>query len=576
MPCAFKPSGEAGLLIIYGEAIDEDLNPKAVAASEFIRGHGPEGIVDVVPAYSTVLVLYQPWRLSWDDLLGFLQGTREVVEPDARGRVEPRVKVVPAVYGGEYGPDMEDVCAFGGLTEEEVITVHSGRQYRVYFLGFTPGFAYLGQVDNRIAVPRVKTPRQRIPTGSVALAGRQTGVYPYVAPGGWRLIGRTPLTLFRPQSDDPVFFAPGDMVRFERITEDEYHQMVPGETPEADEGMPDRPLARMLSPGLLTTVQDAGRMGSMHLGASRTGAADLTSFYWANILVGNERAEAGLEITALGPSLTFLGDAVIAITGADMEPTLDGEPVPAWQSVSVVKGSTLRFGAAKVGLRGYLAVAGGVDVPLQMGSRSTDTVAWFGGYRDRALKAGDVLGLRDAGAPGRARAQIGVAMRPALGPVATVRAVSGPQDDHFTDESRRMLESQEFAVRTDSDRMGLRLKGQRPIPHSGRGPDIVSEGICPGAVQVPGSGQPIVMLVNAQTTGGYAKIATVITPDLSVLAQARPGDRVKFRLVSVDEAQQATRDWWQSFEMPLDTGTARYLVEADGRRMVVEIRAGDQ
>ncbi len=571
---SFCASGEAGLLVTYGREIDDATNLRTVAAAEFIRRHGPAGIQDVVPAYASVLILYDPRQLEHGALLSFLKAQRQVTNPRASDLGRTRVRTLPTAYGGDLGPDMESVCSWSGLDAEQVAALHAAGRYRVYFLGFTPGFAYLGQVDPQIAVPRLETPRKQIPAGSVGLAGRGTGVYPYPAPGGWRLIGRTPVRLFDPGASEPVYFRPGDTVEFSPIEHGQYRQLTADAPAEPRQPPVVRPLARVEQPGLLTTLQDRGRVGSMHLGASRAGAADLRSLIWANSLVGNGPEAAALELTALGPTLHFVSPAVIALTGADMVPRLDGEPVPLWRSVAVATGSTLTMSSATSGLRGYLAVSGGFDAPLQLGSRSTDTVAWFGGRLDRPLRAGDLLGLARPGRPESVGQVVPADLVPTMEPSITVRAVPGPQHEHFTDESRRLLESCEFEVTGDSDRMGLRLRGSRPLPHSQLGPDIVSEGICPGAVQVPGSGHPIVMLSNAQTTGGYAKIATVITPDLGRLAQLRPGDGVGFSLVTVEQGQRLARAWWRDlsrgparvYRYRVDDGTRSVILELEGPR----------
>lgn len=267
----------------------------------------------------------------------------------------------------------------------------------------------------------------------------------------------------------------------------------------------------------------------MHLGVSRAGAWDLEALRRANGLLGNPPESAALEMTALGVGLVFFRDSVIALGGAETLPIIDGQPSESRGPVEVPAGSHLSLTPLSGGLRAYLAVQGGFDAPVMMGSRSTDTVAGFGGINGRALRTGDVLG-----SAGERRGQ------PVHGPrdgepastdgKFTVRAIVGPQLDHFSEKSLSALENQSFVVQPDSNRMGLRLKGQGRVPHGLRGPDIVSEGIIPGSIQVPGDGNPIIMGSNAQTTGGYAKIAVVLREDLYHLGQAKPGDEIRFLL----------------------------------------------
>ena len=290
----------------------------------------------------------------------------------------------------------------------------------------------------------------------------------------------------------------------------------------------------VLRPGPLTTVQDEGRFGFLAQGIGSAGAMDTRAWREGNALVGNTRGQAGLEMTVLGAQLRFDADTLCALTGADMPASLDGTPVPRYTAFIVRAGQTLTIGAAKSGCRGYLAAAGGIDVPPVMGSRSTDRRCSLGGFEGRALKAGDVLPV---GAPeGDIYSLAGRSLpAPVFESEVTVLAVPGPQTEPFTERGLRDFFSCAYTVTPDSDRMGLRLSGTAV---ENTGTDIISDGIVPGAVQVPRSGQPIVLMADRQTTGGYAKIAVVCSFELWKLAQCRPGDRVRFEAVTVQQAQQ--------------------------------------
>ena len=299
----------------------------------------------------------------------------------------------------------------------------------------------------------------------------------------------------------------------------------------------------IVSPGLLTTVQDLGRFGYQRYGIPVCGALDSASLRIANILVGNRDHLAGLEITAIGPTIRFMEETVIAVDGADLEPTLDGNPMPEWESVRASAGSVLSFGAPRDGVRAYLAVAGGIDVPLVMNSRATDLKGGFGGFEGRALRAGDFLSCGDsahptASAPNRLPPKI--SRQSTYGQEFTLRVVLGPQDDAFTRAGVSTLLNSEYTVSNDADRTGYRLDGP-VIEHIG-GFDIVSDGTALGSVQVPGSGTPIILLADRGTTGGYTKIATVISPDIGWLAQAMPGARIRFEAVPVEEAREIFLD----------------------------------
>ena len=299
----------------------------------------------------------------------------------------------------------------------------------------------------------------------------------------------------------------------------------------------------IIEPGLLTTVQDLGRRGFQRYGIPVCGALDSVSLRIANILVGNPEGAAGLEVTFMGPALRFTADAVFAVVGADFALEVDGRPARTWESVKASAGATLRLGQATDGLRAYIAVAGGIEVPSLMGSRSTDLKGGFGGFEGRALQAGDALpvghSLHVAGwTP--ASLPSGISRQPTYGQDFTIRATLGPQDGEFTDAGLNTLLSSEYTVSTQSDRMGYRLDG--PAVEHQSGADIVSDGSAFGSVQIPGNGQPIILLADRGTTGGYTKVATVIGPDIGLLAQAMPGARVRFAAVTVEEARDALRE----------------------------------
>lgn len=298
---------------------------------------------------------------------------------------------------------------------------------------------------------------------------------------------------------------------------------------------------KILSPGPLSTVQDAGRFGYMNTGFSPSGAMDAYSMKIANILVGNLPGEGVVEMTLMGMTVAFDGDAVIALTGADMQPYRNDEedPLPLYTAIEVHKGDVVKMGAATSGMRGYLAVAGGFDLPYVMGSLSTNLKCGLGGFQGRKLQVGDVLPLRqtlDLGLIGARH----TAPENNYKKEITVRVVLGPQEDHFTEKGIRTFLGSRYTVSGQSDRMGVRLEGKKI--ENKNGVDIISDGIATGAVQIPASGTPIIMMADRQTTGGYAKIATVISADLKRMAQACPGTRIRFMAVSGQEAVKLKKE----------------------------------
>lgn len=296
----------------------------------------------------------------------------------------------------------------------------------------------------------------------------------------------------------------------------------------------------VLDGGLLTTVQDLGRVGCQRYGVPVSGAMDAWALRAANRLVGNADGDAALEITAAGPALRFDEPTVVAVTGADLGALLDGRPAANWQAFAVATGAELTFSGSRDGMRAYLAVAGGIDVPLVLGSRSTLTNARLGGFKGRALAEGDRVPVGACAGPsplvGRRLPRDAV---PTYGHAHSVRVVMGPQDDAFTEAGLRDFLSETYTLTPQSDRVGCRFTGPR-IAHR-RGADIVSDGTAFGAVQVSGDGLPIVLMADRGTTGGYTKIATVASVDLSRIAQAAPGDRVRFVCVGVEDAQAQFR-----------------------------------
>lgn len=284
---------------------------------------------------------------------------------------------------------------------------------------------------------------------------------------------------------------------------------------------------KILDAGLLTTVQDLGRYGYQRYGVSVSGVADEFSAKVANTLVGNEHGEAVLETTLKGISVEFLADCVFAITGAQCDSTLNGEKIKLWKSYKAAKGDILKMGICKSGLRNYVAFAGGIDVPVVMNSKSTNLKAKVGGFNGRKLMVNDVISVN----PKHIETIVEFDSKyiPSYSKEIQVGVILGQQDDYFTDAGINTFFTETYNITQESDRMGIRLASVsgNVIEHK-NGADIISDGITFGAIQVPGSGQPIVMMADRQTTGGYTKIGNVISSDLVKLAQATPGTKVRF------------------------------------------------
>jgi antagonist of KipI len=309
----------------------------------------------------------------------------------------------------------------------------------------------------------------------------------------------------------------------------------------------------ILKPGLLTTIQDTGRFGFQKDGIIVSGAMDTFALRVANILAGNPQQQAALEITLTGPTIRFTEDHIIALTGADLSPAINGEAISLWRPILVKAGSILEFGQPKLGCRTYLAISGGFAIPKVMGSYSTYLRAGIGGFNGRALQTGDLIPCQDTTPQGTALLRESASALHAHGYTysswtpdpqrypdyqasPTIRAVYGQECELFTDMSREQLWSERFQVSLQSDRMGYRLQGvsltlTEPI-------ELISTAVAFGTVQVPPDGQPIILMADHQTTGGYPRIAQAISADLPILAQVVPGQTIQLQQVTLEEAQQ--------------------------------------
>jgi KipI family sensor histidine kinase inhibitor len=555
----WRPAGDTALLL-EAEGVAARL---AVA----ILTERVAGVVDVVAGARTVLVTTEPGVLELGELARRLLGLP--LPPDRPG--EAALAEIPVVYDG---PDLAEVAELTGLSADEVVARHVSGEYTVGWLGFSPGFGYLTGLDPALAaVPRLAEPRLRVPAGAVAIAAGLAAVYPSTSPGGWRLLGRTSAVLWDPGSDPPAVFAPGMHVRFRQVDELPHTAAPPPAT-----SQPGGPGIEVVRPGPLATVQDLGRPGYGHLGVPHSGAADAASLRLANRLVGNPDGAAGIEFTLGRAALRFPAGAWVAVTGAPASLTVEpgpeemaedgpgnGDPhhgagaadgaaatdVTHGTAFEVPAGGVLRVGAAQAGLRTYLAVRGGITVAPILGSRSADLrsglgpaplrpgdVLPVGALGPKSLTAAEVTGGVAGAGPAGGRVAAGqsgaVLVQPAAMPVAgepaVLRVVPGPREDWFAPDALRQLCAGTYTVTPASDRTGLRLDGPA-LPSAGRG-ELLSEGVAAGALQVPHGGKPILLLADHPVTGGYPVIATVVSADIGLAAQLRPGSELRFALAA--------------------------------------------
>lgn len=526
----FAPLGDGALVVTcVGEGADAAMEAAVKLAAAVTVARWP-GVVDVVPAYASVAVFYDSVAVGEDPYARLCDAIAALAaEVSKAGPSEPvgegRCVEIPVVYGGADGPDLGVVAEHTERGEDDVVTQHTAASYRVRAIGFAPGFPYLSGLPSDLATPRRATPRTKVPAGSVGIGGAQTGVYPLASPGGWQIIGRTPVKLFDPLRPEPALLRVGDKVRFCRT------EAVDGSAAETGPAAADRVEQhdiglRVVTAGMLTTVQDLGRVGHRAAGVPLSGVMDPRAARLANLLVGNEEDAAVLEMTLLGPELEFPHDMLIAVGGA----TFEG--CEAWRPRVVRAGQRIRFGAAERGCRGYLAIAGGIAVPRVLGSRSTYLRAGIGGWHGRGLRPGDTVPIAPVARAVAEHWWIDPRVLPAYHEAQTVRVVLGAQAGEFSDH----WADQTFKISPQSDRMGLRLAGE-PLERR-KGEELLSTPVAPGAVQVPPDGQPIILMADAQTMGGYPQLAHVAKVDLPLLGQTRPGDSVRFQVVPLEEAHQ--------------------------------------
>jgi KipI family sensor histidine kinase inhibitor len=522
---AVRPFGDRAILVEFANELSALANGQARALAHGM--HDVRGVQETIPTLRSALIVIDALQTDRDAIAAAAVDLAH--RPSPKASHTGRVIEVPVVYGGQAGPDLDEVATALNLSLRELISLHAGGEYTVYMLGFTPGFPYLGLLPEPLRVSRLATPRTRVPAGSVGIADAMSGVYPLQTPGGWRLIGRTPLRIYDPLAADPTLFQPGDRVRFVRVDDVDF----PSENTAPSLDKPVHPAFEVLEPGLFTTVQDLGRPGYRHLGMPASGAIDFDALRVANILVGNEPDAPAIECTTPGPALRMLDERWIALAGADLTATLDGTEIELCEPIRIRAGQEIRFGAPRKGTWVYLAFSGGIEAKATLGSAAT----YAAGRVGRRLARGDVLGVnRTQRRSVNLRAPEEV-MRIPESEIA-IRVIPGPQEAWFDDDAHSFYDAV-FRVTVQSDRAGIRLDGP-PIPR--REQEMLSDAMLPGAIQVPPDGKPIVILADGPTTGGYPKIGVVATADLPLLGQSRPGTRVRFVKTTVEQAIAALRE----------------------------------
>jgi KipI family sensor histidine kinase inhibitor len=496
-----SPYGQTAWAFDLGIDDAPDRAARTHAVARHVAARFPEA--DVVTGAGMVVVV---GSIPCEQVAAAAQAVVQAAEIAPPGKLHR----VAAAYDG---PDLNAVAKALGTTAEAVVAMHSGRDYLVELLGFLPGFAYLGELDPRLQLPRRPSPRPSIAAGSIGIAGAFTGIYPFASPGGWNLIARAlSVAPFDADRDPPMLFSPGDRVRFEPVSGPAEPERV-REREREREWERERERVRafeIVSAPACATVQDAGRAGQLGRGIPPSGPLDPAAFAAANRAVGNPAGTAAVEVPLGTLEFRALGAMGISVDGEPLRRMAAGDRCVVPSSARAVR---------------YLAVRGGIDVPPVLGARATLLVARIGGFGGRPLRRGDILPIGDDGACGRPDAT--VVADPPDG-AATLEIDPGPHLDRFPAGALPALLTGAFRVSRLGDRVGVRLEGGR-IPRDR--PDFaLPVPMIRGAVQVTTDGTPIVLGPDHPTTGGYPVIAVVRTGSQADLARRRPGQEVRFQL----------------------------------------------
>ncbi|OCG73552.1 urea amidolyase family protein [Microbacterium sediminis] len=564
------PAGVDGLIVEL-----DDLE-HALALYRALQADPIPGVAELIPAARTVYARFRPALVTAEEVAGEVR-SRTVA---AGGGQAGELVRIPVVYDGE---DLAEVAALVGMSVDEVVARHHAPTYSVAFTGFAPGFAYISGGDPALHVPRRSTPRTVIPAGALAIAGEFTGIYPRSSPGGWQLIGHTTEAMWDLRRDPPALLQPGARVEFVPTREQaagsaESAAVAPagsmgsataatpagsmgsaaavattGSSSEARSAEPrrversaaeSRPGLEILAAGPHALLQDLGRTGVASLGVSPSGAMDRGALRRANRLVGNHEAAPAIEAALGGLELRARGPVTIAVSGAPaplLIRTADGASLeaPAESAFALDDGDVLALGAADCGVYSYVAARGSFDVAPVLGSAARDVLAALG---PDPLAAGAVLpiGTRVAGSvPGWHEP---VDPLPSASEITWLDVVLGPRTDWCTPEALATLAEQEWVVTPQSNRVGLRLQGERPIERAITA-ELPSEATAAGSLQIPASGQPVLFTADHPLTGGYPVIGVVADADLDRAAQVPVGGRIRFRIAApfVDYADASAR-----------------------------------
>lgn len=489
------------------------------------------GIREIVPAARTLLVSFDTNGISAEALTKAIAALAGGERKAASGALVE----IPVRYDGE---DLPEIANMLNMRVDEVVRLHTGGEYLVAFTGFAPGFAYLAGGDRRLTVPRRASPRTRVPAGSVGLAGEFSGVYPKASPGGWQLIGTTPLVMFDVDRTPASLLQPGGRVRFRDISMDKPYEIATSPKAAKAEASLEyvdvtKAAIEITAVGLPILFQDLGRPGQASQGVSMSGAVDRGSLKAANRLVGNPAGHAALEISLGGFGFKMRGHGVMAVTGAPLSISITDRQgariaAPHGKAVALDDGDMVLLGTPPAGMRSYLSMRGGFDVTPVLGSASTDVLAQIG---PAAPAPGDIVPVLPAPAGSVVSTdELPAFNMPRAGETVVLDVVMGPRTDWFTAEAVEAFLRQEWTVTPQSSRVGIRLQGEALERRNHD--ELPSEATVRGAIQVPANGQLVLFLADHPLTGGYPVIANVAGHHLDLAGQIPVGARIRFNATS--------------------------------------------
>ena len=524
---------ETAITVQWSNEMSNAVYERVLHGNQLLQEKPFEGFVETVPAYATLTVFYRPERVILTEKSPAISVQKYIQKllntPSNQIEKKKNEVLIPVCYDTELGLDLEYIAQTKRMSIAEVINCHQTQVYKVYMMGFLPGFPYMGKVNDAIATARKHAPRPMVEAGSVGIAGNQTGIYPLASPGGWQIIGRTPLNLFDIQREIPFLIQAGDSVRFYAISKEEFDTIKKEVSTSIPQGITNSDMV-VLKLGVFSTFQDEGRVGFRSYGVPCSGAMDVFSHHIANALLGNAKTATTIECTMGGLVIQFNTMTQIAITGAG-NALVNGKYIALSQVHEIQSGDVLEIQFANLGLRTYVAVRGGFASQKIMNSRSVASKIGIG----TALKKGMGIQLGEEYTMSSCDKlnQVGTLV---LGAVKRIRVIEGQEMSWVANTSKEQFYSESFTISNRSDRMGYHLQGKSLLLANST--QLLSTAVTQGTIQLTPKGQMIVLMSDCQTTGGYPRIGQVIAVDLPILAQMKPNEVVCFEKISFEEAEK--------------------------------------